>query len=68
MVCLKSIHESQIADNLRQLTTVEADQLLQLVYQGLAQAQAPMSSLMFRWHEQIVSLFGLGSVMRTLTC
>lgn len=67
LTCLKSVSESQIQQVLSQLTTTEADQLMQLVYSGLAQGQASVSHVMFRWHEHVVSAFGAGCIMRTLT-
>ena len=67
MACLKNTPDADIPEMLGQLTNAEADQLLQLVYLGLAQAQAPLSNLMFKWHEQAISVFGLGAIMRTLT-
>ena len=67
-VCLKSSPESQIAELVAQLSSSEADHLLQLVYLGLAQAQAPISTVMLKWHEHIVCVCGLGAIMRILTC
>ncbi|KAL3161336.1 Actin- protein 2/3 complex subunit 5 [Trebouxia sp. C0010 RCD-2024] len=68
VTCLKSTTDTDIPGILRQLTDTEADHLLQLIYLGLAQAQAPLSNLMFRWHEQVTSAFGLGAIVRTFTC
>lgn len=67
VACLKNTPEADIPDILCQLTDAEADHLLQLIYLGLAQAQAPLSNLMFRWHAQVTSVFGLGAIVRTLT-
>lgn len=67
VTCLKNTPDTDIPGILGQLTVAEADHLLQLIYLGLAQAQAPLSNLMFRWHEQVTSVFGLGAIVRTLT-
>ena len=67
MPVLKSISEPQISKVLTQLTPMEADHLMHLIYFGLAQGQSSVSQTMFRWHEQLVAAFGAGCILRTLT-
>ncbi len=68
MTCLKAVSETQISSVLTHLTVTDADQLMQIIYFGLAQEQASISHVMLKWHEQVTSCFGAGCILRTLTC
>ena len=67
MTCLKAVSEAQIPSVLTHLTVTDADQLMQMVYFGLAQEQASISHVMLKWHEHVTSSFGAGCILRTLT-
>ena len=67
LACLKNINEAQLPEVLSQLTVSEGDRFMRLIYAGLAQGQAPMSSVMLRWHEHIAGKFGPGCILRALT-
>ena len=67
LTCLKTISEAQVPEVLGQLSVSEGDQLMHLIYAGLAQGQAPMSSLLLRWHEHTAARLGPGCILRTLT-
>ena len=68
MTCLKAVSETQISSVLAHLTVTDADQLMQIIYFGLAQEQASISHVMLKWHEHVTSCFGAGCILRTLTC
>ena len=67
LACLKTINEAQMLGVLGQLSVSEGDQLMYLIYAGLAQGQAPVSSVLLRWHEHAAATFGPGCILRTLT-
>lgn len=66
MQTLTSFKSSEIAGVLRGLKPGEIDTLMKYVYRGMAHPEAEYSSALLNWHGAIVSVAGLGPIVRVM--
>lgn len=52
---------------LKGLSPDDSCRLMRHLYTGMAQGDAALSTAAFRWHDALVSVAGLGCIMRVLT-
>lgn len=64
---LTQFKSSEIDGVLKMLSTDDIDVLLKFIYRGFSEPSDSTCSILLTWHEKVVAISGLGSIIRVMT-
>ncbi|XP_046845768.1 actin-related protein 2/3 complex subunit 5-A-like [Xenia sp. Carnegie-2017] len=67
MRVLQAFKSSEIDAGLKVLDKEEVDILMRYIYRGFAQASDSASAILLTWHEKVVAIGGIGTIVRVMT-
>ncbi|KAI8813411.1 actin-related protein 2/3 complex subunit 5 [Cladochytrium replicatum] len=67
MEALQAAKSAEIPAIVKTLTSDQLDVLMKYIYRGMASPETYNSSILLTWHEKVLEVSGLGSVVRVLT-
>ncbi|KAJ3021081.1 Actin- protein 2/3 complex subunit 5-like protein [Thoreauomyces humboldtii] len=67
MTALATAKSTDIVPIVKDLSTQQLDILMKYVYRGMASPEIYNSAVLLAWHEKVVEVGGMGSIVRVLT-
>jgi len=67
ILVLQQCKNSEIDGMLKMLSRDDLDILLKYIYRGFSEPSDSTCSILLTWHEKVVALSGLGSIVRVMT-